>query len=247
MAVTQTKAKGDATDPRSSTPAHQSSQTADHNVDNSTLAISRSNRAGLIANIILMLGYAFTVWFQAYEFAGRDRETVAIVVYFLGFALLVLSGCIELSVDVFSVRVVGHGRYHSESARWNISISYLFICAGVLDIVAFVYWMRREKDIEITVLLVSSYVLFTMATLVLYFQVMDVKQQSWPGTNKPDRIDLMANILFFATTVLGVVLRHMEHSQREEFGEATNRMELAMMPMLFFSSVLYVITDAMRL
>lgn len=214
------------------------------------LAISRANRTGLVANMILMLGYIFTLWFQVYEFTARDRETIAIVVYFLGFALLILSGLIELSVDVFSIRTIGHGRYHSDSALWNRIISTLFISAGILDIVAFVYWMRRELEIENTVLTVSSYILLIMAILALYFQMVNdylmPSSSSWAETIIADKIDLMANVLVFATTIVGVVLRHMEGSDRD-FGDSTNQMELAMMPLFLFSSILYVINDIMRL
>ena len=79
-----------------------------------------------------------------YEFRSRDRQLIAITVYFLGFALLVLSGIVELSVDIFSVRMVGHGRYHSKSSLWNRAISVLFITMAILDIVSFCYWMLRD-------------------------------------------------------------------------------------------------------
>ena len=72
--------------------------------------ISRLNRRSFVANFLLVLGYSFGLWFQVYEFIGRDRETIAITVYFIAFILLILSGVLELSVDVFSVRTVGHGR-----------------------------------------------------------------------------------------------------------------------------------------
>ena len=127
-------------------------------------------------------------------------------------------------MDVFSVRMVGHGRYHGDSARWNRVISCLFISAGV----AFVYWMRRESEVENTVLLIGAYVLLIMAVLAFYFQIEELKQ-SWLEAMISDKIDLMANCLVFVITVVGVVFRHMDHSQRD-FGEVTNEMELAMVP-----------------
>ena len=72
--------------------------------------ISRLNRRSFVANFLLVLGYSFGLWFQVCEFTGRDREAIAITVYFIAFTLLILSGVLELSVDVFSVRTVGHGR-----------------------------------------------------------------------------------------------------------------------------------------
>lgn len=211
-----------------------------------SLALSRASRAGLLANITLLLGYIFGLWFTIYEFNDRDRETVAIVVYFLAFALLVISGIIELSVDVFSQRTVGHGRYHSDSARWNRVISILFISAGILDIVAFVYWMRWEPDVENVVLSVSSYLLLVMSILALYFHIKDLQSESWAEAIISDKIDLMANVLVFVITVVGVVLGHMENSDID-YGNATDQMELALVSLWLFSSVLYVTTDVIRL
>ena len=205
-----------------------------------------ANLAGLAANLVLMLGYALAVWFQALEFDGRARETVAVVVYFLAFALLLLSGVIELSVDVFSVRVVGHGRYHSR-ARWNRVVSILFIAAGVLDIVAFVYWMRRDFDVEDVVLLISSYVLLSMAILVLGFQVQELGGQSWKESITSDMIDFLANVIVFVLSVTGVLLRHMQHSPKKAFEESlSDRLEMATVPLWLVTSLMYVMTDVIR-
>ena len=210
------------------------------------LALSRHNRAALAANCILLFGYIFSLWFQIYEFNGRAREQTAINVYFLGFALIILSGIIELGVDVLSIRTVGHGRYHSDNARWNRVISTLFISAGVLDIVAFVYWINRRKDIENTVLLVSAYVLLVMAILVLYFQLNDLKTITWAKAIISDKVDLLANIVVLVVSVVGVVLRHMEASGKD-FDDATDRMELSAMSLWLISAMLYVTTDVVRL
>ena len=199
-----------------------------------------------VANLVLLLGYILALWFQILDFNGRAREDTAIVVYFLAFALLITSGMIELSVDVFSNRLVGHGRYHSDSSNWNRVISSLFIVAGTLDIVAFVYWMRRDFDVEDKVLLISSYVLLIMAVPALYFQVMDIRKETWRDVIVSDRIDLGANIVVFVVSVMGVVLRHMDNSETD-FGDATDKLELATVPIWLFTSVLYVATDGIRL
>jgi hypothetical protein len=203
------------------------------------------NRLALLANAVLLLGYSFNLWFQYYEFNRRDRETVAIVVYFVAFALLILSGIMELFVDAFSVRTLGHGRYHSHSAYWNGVVSIMFVSAGLLDVVSFIFWMEKMKGEENAVLLISAYVLFVTATLALTFSVLETKKISWSGTIKPDRIDLMANGLFFVTSVMGIVLRHVQFSQAG-FEEATNDMELIIVPLLLFCSILYVTADGHR-
>jgi hypothetical protein len=203
------------------------------------------NRLALLANVVLVLGFAFNLWFQYYEFVRRDREIVAIVVYFAAFALLILAGIMELCIDALSVRTVGHGRYHADSALWNGVISLLFVSAGLLDIVSFIFWMEGKKGEERKVLLISAYVFFIAATLALTFNVLEAKKVSWPGTIKPDRIDLMANGLFFVTAVLGVVLRHIQFSQMG-FDGATNEMELIIVPLFLFCSILFVIADGHR-
>ena len=197
------------------------------------------NCLALLANVVLLLGYSFNLWFQYYEYNRRDRETIAIVVYFIAFALLVLSGIMELCVDKV------HGRYHSHSAFWNGVISITFVTAGLLDVVAFIFWMEKMKREEKTVLLISAYVLFVAATLALTFSVLETKKLSWSGTMKADRIDLMANSLFFVTALMGIVLRHVQFAQAGS-EEATNVMELIIVPLFLFCSILYVTADCHR-
>ena len=125
-------------------------------------------------------------------------------------------------------------------------ISFLFVTAGALDIVAFVYWLQRQKEVEIRTLLLSSYILLVMAIVVLYFQIMETKEVLWARTILSDKIDLAANGLIFIVTVMGVVLRHMELSPND-YGETTNRLELSTLPLWLFSSMMYASTDVLRL
>ena len=125
-------------------------------------------------------------------------------------------------------------------------ISFLFVTAGALDIVAFVYWLQRQKEVEIRTLLLSSYILLVMAIVVLYFQIMETKKVSWTRTILSDKIDLAANGLIFIVTVMGVVLRQMELSPND-YGETTNRLELSTLPLWLFSSIVYASTDVLRL
>ena len=125
-------------------------------------------------------------------------------------------------------------------------ISFLFVTAGALDIVAFVYWLQRQKKVEIRTLLLSSYILLVMAIVVLYFQIMETKKVSWTRTILSDKIDLAANGLIFIVTVMGVVLRQMELSPND-YAETTNRLELSTLPLWLFSSMMYASTDVLRL
>ena len=215
-------------------------------VDDSGRSVVLFNRALVFANVVLALGYAIGLLFQVYQFVGKPREDIAIAAYFLSFALLILSGAIELVVNQLMLRTVGHGRYHSESAFWNGVISGWFISAGILDIVGFVYWLGKDKVTENLVLLVSSYILLMMAIMAPYFQIIKLKDSPWSQTMKWDRIDLFANGLVVVTAVLGVVFRHMDHSGRKDLSDVKENIELATVPIFLFSSVLYNVSNALR-
>jgi len=201
---------------------------------------TRIHRRSFVANLILLLGCILGVWFQIYEFNSRDRELIAITVYFLAFSLLVISGIVELSVDLFSIRTTGHGRYHCDSSFWNRVISVLFITMGITDIVAFCYWIRRDLRTENILQICSGYVLLIMSILVFYFQM----KESIDST--PDRIDLLANWLVYVDAILNVVLRHVELSVNF-LDDETNRIELAVVIFLLITAVLYVSADVIRI
>ncbi len=187
-----------------------------------------------------------------YEFTSRARETIAITVYLLGFVLIVISGIIEFSIDICSVRTVGHGRYHSGSPIWNRIISILFIAMGILDIAGFVYWMKREFDVEKKVLLCSAYLLLVMATLSLFFQMKE--SYKGDGTDLIDffpiglafTMDLISNGFIFIGAVWYVVFLHLEVSAQKDFGDIPSRMELDMMILFFVSAALFAIADWLR-
>jgi hypothetical protein len=207
------------------------------------------DRTAVSANIILLFGYTFGLWFQIYEYTNRARETIAITVYFLGFSLIVVSGIIEFLIDVCERRTTGHGRYHSGIMIVNCIISILFIAMGILDIVGFYYWKIKDFDTERKVLLCSSYLLVVVAVLSLFFQIKEEE-----GTNLinfiPDglvfTIDLISNGFVFIGAVWYVVFQHVEVFWQKDFGDVPNRMELQMMILFFVSAVLYVIADSLR-
>ena len=202
---------------------------------------TKLHRRSFFANLFLLTGYILAVWFQVYEFHSRDRELIAIIIYFLAFSLLIISGIAELSVDLFSsIRTVEHGRYHSKSPLWNRVISVLFITMGVLDIVAFCFWIQEKLHSEKVLLLCSGYYLLIMSILVLFFQMKE------PIDNAPDRIDFVANGLVFVDAVLNIVLRHLELSVQSS-DDATSRMELAVVILFLITAVLYVSTDIFRI
>lgn len=215
------------------------------------------DRAAFSANVILLFGYTFGLWFQIYEFTNRAREKIAITVYFLGFVLIVISGIIEFTIDICSVRTVGHGRYHSGSPKWNRIISVLFIVMGILDIVGFSLWIKREFESEKKVLLCSAYLLLVMAVLSLFFQMKEeYSKGEGEGTDFIDFIpnglaftmDLTSNGFVFIGAVWYVVFLHLEvsASPEKDFGDIPNKMELDMMILFFVSAMLYVIADWIR-
>ena len=156
----------------------------------------------------------------------------------MAFSLLVVSGIVELSVDIFSVRKVGHGRYCSGSPKWNRIISLLFIAVGILDIDSFCFWVKRDFDTEDIVLICSGYLLLIMSTLVFTFDYVNNAFDS-----APDMTDLAANWLVFVDAILNVVQRHILSSS---FDDATDRMELAVVIFFLISAVLYVSADLIR-
>jgi len=208
-------------------------------------AVLHSIHAGILANILLLIGHVFGVWFGVYDFTGRSRETIAIVIYFVTFGFLIVSGFVELSLDIFHQRVIGHGRYHSGSVGWNSVISCLFISAGIGDVVAFFYWLAKDFDTENIVLLASSYVLFVMAILALGFQANDLQDITCEEATITDRVDLVANCIVLVATIMGIVFRDMDHSHKD-FGDVNSEIEMAHLPIWLFSSILYVTTDVLR-
>jgi len=105
-------------------------------------------------------------------------------------------------VDIFSVRKVGHGRYCSDSPKWNRIISLLFIAVGIVDIVSFCFWVKRDFDTEEIVLICSGYLLLIMSTLVFTF---DYVNNAFDST--PDMTDLAANWLVFVGAILNLFER----------------------------------------
>jgi len=191
---------------------------------------------GFAANILLFIGYSFNVVFSCYEIYGRDREPFALIAYFLAFSFIILSGLFELGVDVFSSRLIGHGRYTSEDV-WNKIISFLFIAGGTFDIVAFVFWMEREFQVEKKFLFASAYSVLAMAGIVMFFQVKE-NDKSLTG-----RIDLFGNILVLVAAILNVIVRHLVKADNADLEDMVDRMDFTGAPIWLVSSGFYVITD----
>jgi hypothetical protein len=114
---------------------------------------------------------------------------------------------------------------------------------GLMDIVAFCFWMQLDFDTEDVVLICSGYLLLIMTILVLVFQIKD----SIDGT--PDRIDLVANGLMFVFAILNVVQKHFAHYRSTTYSVdmMTERMELAVVILFLITAVMYVSADLIRI
>ncbi len=129
---------------------------------------------------------------------------------------------------------------------------------GILDIVGFSYWIKKEFETEKKVLLCSAYLLLVMAALSLFFQMKEEFKGEGEGTDFIDFIpnglaftmDLISNGFVFIGAVWYVVFLHLEVSDaqkdQKEFGDIPSKMELDMMILFFISAMLYAIADWLR-
>lgn len=221
-----------------------SSVVRDHNKLTKFL-ISHHKRVGLFANLMLAFGFTLLLCFEIYDIQDRAREAVAIVLYFLSFSILTLSGMIELAIDIYCVRTMGSGRYYSNSAKWNRCISLIFLAALILDIVAVALWLRFLFDAENVCLLCSSYLYLVMSMVALYFQIRDMQVKNWI-VDLPNRINFIGNFVVVIFAVLRLVSRHMVYSD-QDFESTINFIGLVTIPGWLFSAILYVTADLCRI
>ena len=244
---TDTSATGDGA---TCTNNHQTINDNDNDnekvVEDTTTLLWRTLVVGFGANMILFVGYVCNLAFSVFELQNRDRESRAIVLYFFAFALLLLSGIVELGLDLFSTRVIGHGRYCDTSHKANQIISVLFLASAAMDIVAFYFWLERDFDTEDKLLFASGYTILFMATIVIYFQFVELfffqDNNNAIITTVTGRTDFCANSLVLVATILNVAKLHME-SELEHLEDLNDRLEFSLAPLWLLSSVFFVITD----
>ena len=250
--------------------------------------VSSLLHVGFLANFLLLLGTMLTVVFNYYDMTGRPRELTALIVYAASFAVLLVSSLIELGTDLFlkmtkhnggcgdsgGKRMIKHGRYCRTSELSNILVSLLFILGVVQDTIAFIFWRDEQPEIEKDILLVAAYTYLLMQLIVMYFAVVERKQQntleirevidtsaadnnSNTTVNNNDvnmkkaaaaaeRLNIVPNVLLFFGLVLNVVNRHLDKSNNvQETVSKTVEFWLSIDSLV--ASVLYVVADVILL
>eukprot|EP00985_Skeletonema_marinoi_P020292 scaffold12010_cov180-Skeletonema_marinoi.AAC.2 len=157
---------------------------------------TRIHRRSFVANLILLSGCILGVWFQIYEFNSRDRELIAITVYFLSFSLLVISGIVELSVDLFSIRTTGHGRYCGLLLLDTKGFSYRKHIANM-------QWMKESVDnTPDRIDLFANWLVYADAILNVVLRHLELSVNFLD--DETNRMELAVVILLLITAVLYV-------------------------------------------
>eukprot|EP00985_Skeletonema_marinoi_P022449 scaffold14338_cov176-Skeletonema_marinoi.AAC.2 len=113
------------------------------------------------------------VWFQIYEFNRRDRTPIAKTVYFLAFFLLVISGIVELSVDLFSIRTMKE-TIDSTPDRIDLLANWLVYVDAILNVVLrhvelsvkFLDDETNRIELAVVILLLITAVLYVSADVI---------------------------------------------------------------------------------
>ena len=135
------------------------------------LALARLNRRGLLANLLLVVGYALALWFQVYEYNGEDRQTIAIAVG--GLRVCTINTRRRRAVDRRVQRPNGGARPdHAGNCGTLLSRDCSSPRAYWTSSPLFFGWSdagRRNHNLRVVVRAL------VMAVLVFYFQINDIK------------------------------------------------------------------------
>ncbi|EJK61491.1 hypothetical protein THAOC_18015 [Thalassiosira oceanica] len=175
-------------------------------------AASRSDLvAMLVANVILVLGYALAVWFQA-----LDYRTVGGCFQRPG------GGTRTISQQQRQVEQSCFDTVHSCGSFGHCRLR-LLVEEG----------LRRGRCGPVDILLRSA----SDGDTGPGPSGPGDREAVMEGVITSDRIDFVANVLVFVLSVTGVVLRHMQHSPKEAFEERSDRLEMATVPLRHLQSI----------
>ena len=198
---------------------------------------------GLVANLILVLGFASYQSFAVLEFDGRDRGTPANATYVTAFTCFFTSAMIELVIDVVLKRTFAHGRYTNKKG-WNVVISTLFIVGTTLDITAFFLWNQRKFTQEHRVLYAAGHFWLVTAILVLWAEGSRmIAQMKKCGS---DGLDGVGNLLFLVGALMDCIVRYMDIPGTPRTERPLAKLEFSSSPIWLASAVFYVIADLLR-
>lgn len=196
---------------------------------------------GLAANMLFFFGTAIFVSFSVLELNDRDRTTAGTVTYIVAFCCFLLSGIIELVIDVYLERRIRHARY-TEKSCWNKVTSTLFILGVLLDIVAFALWDSQWFVEEHRVLYASTSTLLLTALLVLW----EIGRPSNLFSNCQDGLDGVGNVLFFIGALVSCIALYL--SEPEPFENTTvGRLEFSTSVIWLVTGICFVWADVLRM
>ena len=187
--------------------------------------LSRLLRADLISNICLAIGGTMFTTFFVRDLQKSGRDTIADALYFTGSMTFLISGCIQIMIDMCWVRSIRAGRYTTSKA-WNLIISTLFVWGVICDMIAFFYWrigtpesIRNERITQ----WVGSHLWLIAAVIVIFTNLQKSDQLE-------DKIDVVANVFFLLESTMNVVARYVTDtspSEDEMWDPTEIRLELA--------------------
>lgn len=205
--------------------------------------LARLLKAGLAANLLLLVGGAMFVFFYIRERTVEwlTRDVLGDVLYVIGSSTFFLSGAVEFVIDIRWTRKFGHGRY-TTNTTFNLVISILFMLGVILDLVAFVFWRQGSEGLrkEHLTQWVSSHLWLLTAILVLCTN----RPQYVPFQN---RMDTVANIFFLFEAVLVCCARYVSEVGDTSKNEAEIGLELGAAVLWVGNALFYIVADFVRL
>jgi hypothetical protein len=172
-------------------------------------------QADVVANALFSMGGLFFV-----AFAGRELTEccggpglVADTLYMMGSTSSLLSGVIQLMIDVAWTRSIPFGRY-TANKRLNVFITLLLMAGVILDFIAFLYWRQGGGDAEMIaheryLQWFSTHLLF-LASIIVMATKLEI-----PSTLE-DRLDVIASTVFVIQSMINICARYVTDISPEE-------------------------------
>ena len=157
-----------------------------------------------ISNSFLLTGGILFLIFISREIVTFcQRDIIADIIYMTAGACFIISGIIQLVIDLGWNRSIPVGRY-STSRFWNIIITSLFLSGVFLEIGAFIFWKQGEDGVptERIIQWFSSHLL-----LLASFIAIIINWGRWE--QREDKLDAFGNFFFLCESVCNVFARYM--------------------------------------
>lgn len=213
---------------------------------------------GLAANVCFFIGAAGFLSFSSNSLHNLCDEFFGdIATYMLGFCGFLLSGLVELYLDISytrsqeaELRASQRGtprlrsRYYSKNYYVNIGISCLFVVGTIFDIVAFYLWRSQDFETEHYILYAAAYTWLIASIIVVWTGRYYIL--SFAHNHSIVRLDTVGNLLFFVGTIVDVFTRHIA-SPDEQRDPQTFRFEVTTTAFWFLNAMFYLWADATRL